>query len=230
MRRGQSSHFPRPHRPSHPRPPFSTTRYVLLLLLLVLLTGVPVAQSARLPPQLTSMLKRMRKCQPSSLPGYSSSVPLYGGLVLHWQASSGSVINLALQAKTKSPAAAGWSSVGWSSTGEMAGSDAVVVGGPAAASPNKYYIGGYTSFSRGAFSLGSPSISRSASDGMVLKFSRSTTDGKVPVRSSGASSLVWAYGSSAWSPGAASSQHDGRGTTSVDFSCNACRVFLFKLC
>ncbi|GJP57323.1 hypothetical protein CLOM_g16347, partial [Closterium sp. NIES-68] len=66
-------------------------------------------------------------CQASSLDGFTSSVALgSSGLTLHWRAVTSSQLAFALEAAAGSAAAAGWFSVGWSSTGRMAGSDAVV--------------------------------------------------------------------------------------------------------
>ncbi|CAI5487585.1 unnamed protein product, partial [Closterium sp. Naga37s-1] len=98
----------------------------------------------------------------------------------------------------------------------MTGSDAVIGGLPGGA-VKAYAISGYSEADvrpTTRFSIGSAS---SANGGSLIKFSRSSGDGAVPVSMAGSNSIIWAF-SSDQSPALAN--HGGNyGQASVDFSC-----------
>ncbi|CAI7913558.1 unnamed protein product [Closterium sp. NIES-53] len=89
-------------------------------------SALPSRSASAFPPQLRNVLGAFRRCQPSSLPGYTTSKSFYGGLTLHWAATTGSTLRLALQAKAGSVSAKSWFAIGWTPDGQMGGSDAVV--------------------------------------------------------------------------------------------------------
>ncbi|CAI5480838.1 unnamed protein product [Closterium sp. Yama58-4] len=188
----------------------------------------PARSASAVPPQLRNLLGAFRRCQPSSLPGFTTSKSFYGGLTLHWAATTGSTLRLALQAKAGSVSAKSWFAIGWTPDGQMSGSDAVVRV-PSSNTPGRFFLDGYSNVhATTSFAIGSPSIETTSSHGTVMKFSRSSGDGgEVAVKPRGRSQMVWAYGADAWSTTA---QHDARGTTSIDFSCNGCWVLFFKVC
>ncbi|CAI5931317.1 unnamed protein product [Closterium sp. NIES-64] len=191
--------------------------------------SAPHARSASaLPPPLRSVLGAFRRCQPSSLPGYTTSKSFNGGLTLHWAATTGSTLRLALQAKAGSVSAKSWFAIGWTPDGQMSGSDAVVRV-PSSNTPGRFFLDGYSNVrATTSFTIGSPSTETTSLHGTVMKFSRSSGDGgDVAVNPHGRSRMLWAYGADAWSNTA---QHDARGTTSVDFSCNGCWVLFIKMC
>ncbi|CAI5515272.1 unnamed protein product, partial [Closterium sp. Naga37s-1] len=136
-------------------------------------------------------------------------------LVLHWAlAAGGKSLSLAMQ--VGGAAAGGWVAVAWSPDGSMPGSDAVIGGLPGGA-VKAYAISGYSEADvrpSSRFSIGSAS---SANGGSLIKFSRSSGDGAVPVSLTGSNSIIWAF-SSDQSPTLAN--HGGNyGQASVDFSC-----------
>ncbi|CAI5518455.1 unnamed protein product [Closterium sp. Naga37s-1] len=90
----------------------------------------------------------------------------------------------------------------------MGGSDAVVRV-PSSNTPGRFFLDGYSNVrATTSFTIGSPSIETTRSQGTVMKFSRSSGDGgDVAVKPHGRSQMVWAYGADAWSTTA---QHDAR--------------------
>ncbi|GJP54382.1 hypothetical protein CLOM_g13476 [Closterium sp. NIES-68] len=190
--------------------------------------ATPARPASSLPPPLRKVLGAFRRCQPSSLPGYTTSKSFYGGLTLHWAAASGSTLRVALQAKAGTASAKSWFAIGWTPDGQMSGSDAVVRI-PSSDTPGRYFLDGYSNVrATTSFAISSASIESTSSAGTVMKFSRSSGDGgNVQVKPQGRSQMVWAYGADAWSTTA---QHDARRTLSVDFSCNGCWVLFFKVC
>ncbi|GJP60712.1 hypothetical protein CLOP_g17940 [Closterium sp. NIES-67] len=101
-------------------------------------------------------------CSESSLSGFTSSKTLTPGLVLHWKATSGTTVNMALQA-TSAAVSGGWFGVGWSSAGKMYPSDCVIANSELYGAINAYTIGDYSPTSIipfASFSLGSsPALS-----------------------------------------------------------------------
>ncbi|CAI5991763.1 unnamed protein product [Closterium sp. NIES-65] len=129
-------------------------------------------------------------------------------------------VNLALEAAAGSTAAAGWFALAWSADGRMAPADAVIgnlPGGAVAA----YYMGGYglgdvqpTS----GFSIGSgAALSTSASGSKVMKFSRTQSDGSIPVNVNGSNTLIWGYSQGGSQTLGFHGENDGALT--LDFSC-----------
>ncbi|GJP30775.1 hypothetical protein CLOM_g15499 [Closterium sp. NIES-68] len=112
-------------------------------------------------------------CQASSLDGFTSSVALgSSGLTLHWRAVTSSQLAFALEAAAGSAAAAGWFSVGWSSTGRMAGSDAVV-GNLAGGGVKAVYMSGTGQSDvqpTSSFDIGNAQLATSASGSTVLRY------------------------------------------------------------
>ncbi|CAI5977346.1 unnamed protein product [Closterium sp. NIES-64] len=172
------------------------------------------------------------KCQKSSLAGYSSSKQLSNGLTLHWQAAtpSSDQLQLALEAKKGTPAAASWFAVGWSRSGKMGGSNVIVMEEVGSA-PGQYDLESdplYTAKAVAAsWSASSYSITEDDKS-VVMQFSRGIgEDSSVPVKRSGYSNMIWAYGAGIWE---VDGGHDAKGATVVDFSCNGCKGLLRKRC
>ncbi|GJP58172.1 hypothetical protein CLOP_g22345 [Closterium sp. NIES-67] len=161
-------------------------------------------------------------CQASTLAGYTSSVDLSGkGLILHWKKSTGSTIDLALEAKSTSGAASGWISVAWSSGG-MFNSDAVVGNLATGSGVGAYAISSYSSVvptTRFAITKASVAAAAAAGGGTIVKFTRAAGSGLVPVKVGGSNKLVWAY-SAGGSKTLANHGSSHRGAKTVDLSCN----------
>ncbi|CAI5503619.1 unnamed protein product [Closterium sp. Naga37s-1] len=134
-------------------------------------------------------------CQASTLAGYTSSVDLSGnGLILHWKTSTGSTIDLALEAKSTSGAAGGWIAVAWSNGG-MFNSDAVIGNLATASGVGTYAISSYSSVATTTrFAITGTSVTASGGS-TIAKFTRTTGDGLVKVNVAGSNNLVWAYSS-----------------------------------
>ncbi|CAI7911406.1 unnamed protein product, partial [Closterium sp. NIES-53] len=159
-------------------------------------------------------------CTTSTLAGYTYSAPLESSLKLHWSTVSATQVNLALEVAAGSTAAAGWFALAWSADGRMAPADAVIgnlPGGAVAA----YYMSGYglgdvqpTS----GFGIGSgAALSTSASGSKVMKFSRTASDGSIPVNVNGSNMLIWAYSQGGSQTLGFHGENDGEIT--LDFSC-----------
>ncbi|CAI5991767.1 unnamed protein product [Closterium sp. NIES-65] len=169
-------------------------------------------------------------CSASSLSGYTSSKTLKAGyvcvvfetsqkgLVLHWKATTGTTVDMALQA-TSAGASGGWFAVGWSPGGKMYPADSVIAH-KAGADIGAYTITGYDSsnvVATTAFSLGSPAYSAG-----LATFSRTVGTGSKVTFVNGPMKTIWGY-----SDGATTSfdGHGGnRGSTTIDFSCNGTPV------
>ncbi|CAI5494476.1 unnamed protein product [Closterium sp. Naga37s-1] len=134
-------------------------------------------------------------CQASTLAGYTSSVDLSGnGLILHWKTSTGSTIDLALEAKSTSGAAGGWIAVAWSNGG-MFNSDAVIGNLATASGVGTYAISSYSNVvTTTRFAITGTSVTASGGS-TIAKFTRATGDGLVKVNAAGSNNLVWAYSS-----------------------------------
>ncbi|GJP64923.1 hypothetical protein CLOP_g21858 [Closterium sp. NIES-67] len=158
-------------------------------------------------------------CQTSTLAGYTSSMDLSGnGLVLHWKKSTGSTIDLALEAKSTSGAASGWFSVAWTNGG-MFNSDAVIGNIATGTSVGTYAISSYSSVvTTSRFAITAASVTRSGGS-TIAKFTRSTGDGTVAVNVAGSNKLVWAF-SSGGSKTVANHGGSHRGAKTIDFSCD----------
>ncbi|CAI5524046.1 unnamed protein product [Closterium sp. Naga37s-1] len=134
-------------------------------------------------------------CQASTLAGYTSSVDLSGnGLILHWKTSTGSTIDLALEAKSTSGAASGWFSVAWTNGG-MFNSDAVIGNLATASGVGTYAISSYSNVvTTTRFAITGTSVTSSGGS-TIVKFTRASGNGLVPVNVAGSNKLVWAYSS-----------------------------------
>ncbi|CAI5977334.1 unnamed protein product [Closterium sp. NIES-64] len=98
-------------------------------------------------------------------------------LTLHWAATTGSTLRLALQAKAGSVSAKSWFAIGWTPDGQMSGSDAVVRV-PSSNTPGRFFLDGYSNVrATTSFTIGSPSTETTSLHGTVMKFSRSSGDG-----------------------------------------------------
>ncbi|GJP29841.1 hypothetical protein CLOM_g19934 [Closterium sp. NIES-68] len=158
-------------------------------------------------------------CQASTLAGYTSSVDLSGnGLVLHWKKSTGSTIDLALEAKSTSGAASGWFSVAWTNGG-MFNSDAAIGNIATASGVGTYAISSYSSVvTTSRFAITAASVTTSGGS-TIAKFTRATGNGLVSVNVAGSNKLVWAY-SSGGSKTVANHGGSHRGSKTVDFACD----------
>ncbi|GJP68706.1 hypothetical protein CLOP_g25369, partial [Closterium sp. NIES-67] len=158
----------------------------------------PAAVSATLGTTTAGTSAAASACDASSLPAYTSSMQLSSDLTLHWKAASATKVNLALEAAAGSTAAAGWFSLAWSADGRMAPADTVfgnLPGGAVAA----YYMSGYGMSDvqpTSSFSIGNTVQTTSASGSTIIKFSRVTGDGSIPVNVGGSNTLIWAYSES----------------------------------
>ncbi|CAI5960799.1 unnamed protein product [Closterium sp. NIES-65] len=124
-------------------------------------------------------------------------------LTLHWQAAtpSSDQLQLALEAKKGTPAAASWFAVGWSRSGKMGGSNVIVMEEVGSA-PGQYDLESdplYTAKAVAAsWSASSYSITEDDKS-VVMQFSRGIgEDSSVPVKRSGYSNMIWAYGAGIW--------------------------------
>ncbi|CAI7769603.1 unnamed protein product [Closterium sp. NIES-53] len=153
-------------------------------------------------------------------------------LTLHWQAvaQSGDQLQLALEAKKGTPAAASWFAVGWSQSGKMGGSNVIVMEDVGSA-PGEYDLESdplYTAKAVAASWSASSSSVTESDKSVVLQFSRGISEpGSVPVKRSGYSNMIWAYGAGIWE---SDGGHDAKGATVVDFSCNGCKGVLRNRC
>ncbi|CAI5511298.1 unnamed protein product [Closterium sp. Naga37s-1] len=160
-------------------------------------------------------------CAASALEGFAWSAPLGSSLMLHWRAVDSSRLALALEAAGGSAAAAGWFSVGWSATGRMAASDAVV-GNLAGGAVQAVYMSGTAQSDvqpTSSFDIGNAQLATSPSGSTVLKFNRSVGDGSVPVSVQGSNTLVWAHSSDGSQTLGFHGDYDG--ALQVDFACSS---------
>ncbi|CAI5471955.1 unnamed protein product [Closterium sp. Yama58-4] len=160
-------------------------------------------------------------CPASDLDGYTFSAPLIPDqFVLHWRLRA-SALDIAVEARLSSKIDNGWMGVGWSLTGAMSPSDAVI-GNLEGGAIRSFSLGGYTADSVNAtnhIDLGDKGSTSTASGSTVFWFSRSPGDGgSVPIQLSGPNFLIWAYSGDMFQTLGYHSNH--RGVSQVDFSCN----------
>lgn len=162
-------------------------------------------------------------CTASNLAGYNCSASAGGGkFVLHWRLNSSTSVDLAVVAATT-----GWVSLGWSSNGKMAPSDAVVAFSGASPSVAAYQISSYTASSivqsNSLFALTGTSVSANASSGStVVKFTRAYNTGSVKFTAGTATTLIWAV-----SPDNSNTiEYHGsnRGSMTIDFATGSSSV------
>lgn len=159
-------------------------------------------------------------CRASKLAGYTSAVRLKYGYLLHWAVVSPTLINFALEAKVGSGARLGWVAVGFSKDGAMTPADAIIANQPDTV-VGAYNVNGYDAGSivpAPGISLGDASLIMATNSSLIVKFQRKTTDGQVPISTSGKTNVIWAYSASATQ--ALAFHEKKRGSLVVDFSCN----------
>ncbi|GJP45310.1 hypothetical protein CLOM_g4714 [Closterium sp. NIES-68] len=157
-------------------------------------------------------------CGRSGLKGYTSKAGLTSGLTLHWKATKGKTVKLAVVASGAK--AAGWFAVGFSPNGNMGGSN--VVGTDASGSPVTKDLVGQSSANDATWTVGSGSITTAGSK-VTMKFTKMKGDGaSVKVHSQSDNNIVWAYGD-----GDTVSMHNGAGDASINFACG-CPMFQSK--
>ncbi|CAI5509595.1 unnamed protein product, partial [Closterium sp. Naga37s-1] len=148
----------------------------------------------------TSSSSPGQNCKKSTLQGYQYQTSLQGSsLLLHWKEAAGKAVDMAVEAKSGSPAKDGWMSLGWSNpSGRMVPSDAVIgnlYGGEIYA----YKVPGYSvgSLSRDGFDIGSGASTKTEGGSIVMRFTRTENTGwSNKFKLSGKNSLIWAYSSS----------------------------------
>ncbi|CAI5461368.1 unnamed protein product [Closterium sp. Yama58-4] len=207
-------------------PPFAASMARLLTLSLLALSCVlllasqavatrvaPSSQSPRAPSFATNSRRQLFSrfsCGRSNLKGYTSKAGLTNGLVLHWKATKGRTIKMAVVASGAK--AAGWFSVGFSPNGGMAGSNAIAT--DSSGSPVTKDLVGQSSADDASWTVGSGSISTSGSK-VIMKFTKNKGDGaSVKVKADNDNNIVWAFGD-----GDTVSVHNGAGKVSVNFAC-----------
>ncbi|GJP54864.1 hypothetical protein CLOM_g13887 [Closterium sp. NIES-68] len=128
------------------------------------------------------------KCIKSTIRGYNQSVTLTSGLLLHWNVTGASSIDMAIEAQSTSAASkGGWLSIAFAkSTFKMANSDAIIgnlagtAANPATVAP--YAITSYTAVKpTSAFALTSASTTTTIGKSVVVAFSRSGATGMNPI-------------------------------------------------
>lgn len=134
-----------------------------------------------------------RYCRSSSLSGYTSSRVLGNGLVLHWVATTGSQLSVAVEAKGGSKAAGGWFAVGWSPDGTMGG--AIAIAKEDNVLPMAYNLQAGSAVEASDWSVLDSSISQATDGGFVMRFSRTTNDGAaVPLVTTRLVDIIFAHG------------------------------------
>ncbi|CAI5973829.1 unnamed protein product [Closterium sp. NIES-64] len=168
---------------------------VLLLASQAVATRVaPSSQSPRAPPFATNIIRRQLfsrfSCGRSNLKGYTSKAGLTSGLVLHWKATKGRTIKMAVVASGAK--AAGWFAVGFSPNGGMSGSNAIAT--DSSGSPVTKDLVGQSSADDASWTVGSGSISTSGGK-VTMKFTKNKGDGaSVKVKADNDNNIVWAFG------------------------------------
>ncbi|CAI5480840.1 unnamed protein product [Closterium sp. Yama58-4] len=161
-------------------------------------------------------------CGRSPLKGYTSSKRLASGLVLHWKATSGRKIKVAVVAS--GAALGGWFAVGWSPKGRMDGSNVVTLEN-FNSTIGTYDLQGTSAANIAWWYIDSPTISVVGSQ-VTLEFTKNKGDGaSVKVNANGNNNIVWAYGD-----GTAVSTHTNRGNAVVNFACHPPAVRLAANC
>ncbi|CAI5527943.1 unnamed protein product, partial [Closterium sp. Naga37s-1] len=113
-----------------------------------------------------------------------------GWLVLHWKATKGRTIKMAVVASGAK--AAGWFAVGFSPNGGMSGSNAIAT--DSSGSPVTKDLVGQSSADDAAWTVGSGSISTSGGK-VAMKFTKNKGDGaSVKVKADNDNNIVWAFG------------------------------------
>ncbi|CAI7764550.1 unnamed protein product [Closterium sp. NIES-53] len=148
----------------------------------------------------TSSSSPGQNCKKSTLAGYQYQTSLQGSsLLLHWKEAAGKAVEMAVEAKSGSPAKDGWISLAWSNpSGRMVPSDAVIgnlYGGEIYA----YKVPGYSvgSLSRDGFDIGSTASTKTEGGSIIMRFTRTDNTGwSNKFKLSGKNSLIWAYSSS----------------------------------
>ncbi|CAI5531576.1 unnamed protein product [Closterium sp. Naga37s-1] len=144
------------------------------------------------------MLWRMansNRCRPSSLQGYTSSRKLGNGLVLHWRATTGKRLRVAVMARAGTEAAAaGWFAVGWSPKGDMDGSN--VVAREADSAPIAYDLSGHEDATEARSWVPQDASVEHTGNGIIMRFTRIKGDGSsVGIKTwEGFNYIVFAYG------------------------------------
>ncbi|GJP45314.1 hypothetical protein CLOM_g4718 [Closterium sp. NIES-68] len=183
----------------------------------------PTSTNPHAPSQFVANIRRQLlfgriNCGKSGLKGYTSKAALTSGLTLHWKATLGKTVNMAVVATGAK--AAGWFSVGFSPNGGMAGSN--VVATDSSGSPVTKDLVGQSSAEDATWTVGSGSITTAGST-VTMKFTKLKGDGaSVKVHSQNDNNIVWAYGD-----GDTVSMHNGRGKASINFACG-CPLFQSK--
>ncbi|CAI5495841.1 unnamed protein product [Closterium sp. Naga37s-1] len=196
---------------------------VLLLASQAVATRVePSSQSPRAPSFATNIRRQLLfgrfSCGRSNLKGYTSKAGLSSGLVLHWKATKGRTIKMAVVASGAK--AAGWFAVGFSPNGGMSGSNAIAT--DSSGSPVTKDLVGQSSADDAAWTVGSGSISTSSGK-VTMKFTKNKGDGaSVKVKADNDNNIVWAFGD-----GDTVSMHNGAGKASINFACG-CPMFQSK--
>ncbi|CAI5995443.1 unnamed protein product [Closterium sp. NIES-65] len=170
---------------------------VLLLASQAVATRVaPSSQSPRAPSFATNVRRQLFSrfsCGMSNLKGYTSKIGLTSGLcqlVLHWKATKGRTINMAVVASGAK--AGGWFAVGFSPNGGMSGSNAIAT--DSSGSPVTKDLVGQSSADDASWTVGSGLITQSGSK-VIMKFTKNKGDGaSVKVKADNDNNIVWAFG------------------------------------
>ncbi|CAI5973825.1 unnamed protein product, partial [Closterium sp. NIES-64] len=111
-------------------------------------------------------------------------------LVLHWKATKGRTIKMAVVASGAK--AAGWFAVGFSPNGGMSSSNAIAT--DSSGSPVTKDLVGQSSADDASWTVGSGSISTSGGK-VTMKFTKNKGDGaSVKVKADNDNNIVWAFG------------------------------------
>ncbi|CAI7906921.1 unnamed protein product, partial [Closterium sp. NIES-53] len=134
-------------------------------------------------------------CQPSTLPGYACSVQLKGkDFVLHWKTGATTV------AMAAEVATSGWVAIGWSKSSKMYPADAAIGNLPPGTLANGVAVGAYHMSGYGLSDVALTSsfeltntTTTTANGRTTITFERPLSVGAVPISSSGATSVLWAF-------------------------------------
>eukprot|EP00475_Leptophrys_vorax_P026473 TRINITY_DN3737_c0_g2_i2.p1 TRINITY_DN3737_c0_g2~~TRINITY_DN3737_c0_g2_i2.p1 ORF type:complete len:622 (+),score=22.69 TRINITY_DN3737_c0_g2_i2:503-2368(+) len=157
-------------------------------------------------------------CTPSTLAGFHCCVQLCGDkFVLHW-ATNKTAVRMAAEVATT-----GWASVGWSPDGKMASSDAAIGNLPTGTVANGAAVSAHymTGYGMGdvqpttGFTMTETVVEASSNGKTIVQFTRTLTDGKVPINQNGPTTVLWAY--DAAGNKALGYHGPNRGSASIDF-------------
>eukprot|EP00475_Leptophrys_vorax_P023307 TRINITY_DN31897_c0_g1_i1.p1 TRINITY_DN31897_c0_g1~~TRINITY_DN31897_c0_g1_i1.p1 ORF type:complete len:217 (-),score=2.57 TRINITY_DN31897_c0_g1_i1:258-908(-) len=157
-------------------------------------------------------------CAKSTLAGYTSSRVMTPGMTLHWKATKGDTLEVAVVA-SKSSVGKGWFGFGWSAMGDMGGSNTVVRQGSTVSAYDLIEQSGFKAAT--TWEAHSPSVTDDGKN-IIMKFSRKVGSGSITVKNKGLGFVVYAYGST---PTVA--KHKKAEDHLVDFSCG-CGIFTRK--